>query len=57
MTIYWVTYFQYEDFFGYNYNTLLVEYQLFRINLIDDYFEISSEKIGLEKYRWDVNVD
>lgn len=57
MTIYWVTYFEYEDFFGYDYNTLLIEYQLFRINLIDDYFEIVSEKEGLEKYRWDVNIE
>jgi hypothetical protein len=56
MAIYWVSYFEYEDFFGYDYNTLLVEYELFRIDLIGNYFQIRSEKAGVEKYRWDVGI-
>jgi hypothetical protein len=57
MTLYWVSYFEYQDFFDNIYNTILIQYEVHRLYNIDNYLAIGSLKAGIEKYRWDVNIE
>jgi hypothetical protein len=55
-TIYLYSFVEYEDFLGNKYNTLFVEYNSFAPQIDSGYLQYSNYKIGIEKYRMDIDL-
>ncbi|GEM_PF-2222429 len=58
IVLYPYQYVEYEDFFGHQYNALLIQYLKADIEIIDSIPVFSwSDKPGVERYRWDIGLE
>jgi hypothetical protein len=56
MTVYWVSYIEYSDFFSNIYNALLIDNETYKFYNRNGLLSIGSQGGSREIYRWDVNL-